>query len=487
MRIRVQLSYFVLCCFCLASAIPPLLAQEQKEQDASQDRLVLETSENADGKVSRGHYRVFENRESKTGREIKLNILIFHATDPNPKPDPIFILAGGPGQGAADVGANVGNSPLRKERDIVLVNQRGTGGDNRLAFTSADGPDNPLSPLFDLDKVRAARDRLSKTADLRMYSTPIAMDDLNEVRDALGYEKINLMGGSYGTRASLVYIRRHGETVRTAILNGVAPIPFTNPLYHAQSAQRALDLIFDEVESSPEINKHFPGLRKKFAELLKKFDDGPIEVEVNDQGETRTINLSKDAFTNAVRVQMYYLDTSRKLPVLLWRAVNGDLKPFAESSIRRNRSIGQTLAMGMLLSVTAAEDIARIDPNKIEALTGNTFTGGARVRRQMAACEIWPKSELPENFGQPVKSNVQTLILSGILDPVTPPEWGELVTKNFPNSLHIIAPAAHGVGGPCIQKIQQQFLETGDVKQLDIGCLKEMKLPPLYLPKENFE
>jgi pimeloyl-ACP methyl ester carboxylesterase len=313
------------------------------------------------------------------------------------------------------------------------------------------------------------------------------MDDLNEVRQALGYEHINIMGGSYGTRAALVYIRQHGDTVRTATLNGVAPIPFTNPLYHAQGAQRALDLIFDEVEASPTYRKHLPGLREKFAELLKRFEDGPIEVEVNDDGNLKKVMLSRDAFANAVRIQMYYLGTSRKLPVLLWRAVNGDLQPFAESSIQSNRALAASLAMGMLLCVTAAEDIARIDPDSIEELTRGTFTGSSRVLQQMAACQDWPKSDLPEDFGEPVTSSVQTLILSGTLDPVTPPQWGELVAKNFPNSLHIVAPAAHGVGGPCIDKIRTQFLETGRVAGLDISCVKEMKLPPLYLPKEDFE
>ncbi len=492
MNFQLKTACCILGCVFLLQDSLTLDAQAILDQpkELGEHRLVIEVDQDANGKVSRGHYRVFENREAQSGRKIKLKILVFHATGSNPKPDPIFMLAGGPGQGAADVNTGVANSALRKNRDIVLVNQRGTGGDNRLSFSPQDGNANSrqkLGPLFDPEQVRAARDRLSKTADLRMYSTPIAMDDLNEVRQALGYDQINLMGGSYGTRAALVYIRRHGETVRTATLNGVAPIPFVNPLYHAQSAQRALDLIFDEVESSPIYSKHFPGLRKKFAELLKKFDEGPIEVEVRDGGELEKVQLSRDAFTNAVRVQMYYLDTSRKLPVLLWRAINGDLRPFAESSIQRNRAIGQTLAMGMLLCVTAAEDVSRIDLDSIEELTSNTFTGGSRVHRQMAACKNWPKSILPEDFGEPVKSDVPTLILSGILDPVTPPKWGELVAKNFPNSLHIVAPAAHGVGGPCINKIRNQFLKTGTVANLDVSCVKEMKLPPLYLPQENFE
>lgn len=453
-------------------------------------KLVIETRNDGRGRVSEGYYEVRENREDPESRRIKLRVRVFHALGNDPQPDPLFFLAGGPGQGAADVGGGFAESWIRTNRDIVLVNQRGTGGDNRLAISLFENPDDLqqyLGPLFEIEKVQQARNRLEKNFDLRMYSTPIAMDDLNDVRRELGYDKINLMGGSYGTRAALVYLRRHGDTVRTATLNGVAPIEFTNPLYHAESAQRALEMIFQEVEESPLYRKNFPGLREKFTDLMKQFDDGPIEVEVGSGANEQTVKLSKEAFVGALRFQMYYMDTSRKVPVLLWRAVNGNLRPFAESSIRRNRNLGRSIALGMLLSVTAAEDIARINPDDVEPACEGSFIGSQRVWSQMDAAKHWPKSTLPDNFGQPVVSEVPTLILSGTIDPVTPPKWGELVHRNFKNSLHIVAPAAHGVGGACIDRIQQQFLTSGSVADLDTACVEQMKMPPLYLPKENVQ
>lgn len=452
-------------------------------------QLTVETEETESGRITRGHFTVYEDREAQTGRQLELDLVILHATGDDPKPDPVFVLVGGPGQGAATIWQQMEDAWMRADRDIVLVNQRGTGGSNRLMLPTqlTDNVQDYLEPIIRPEEIDAAIEELGKDADLRMYSTCDAMDDLNDVRIALGYDKINLIGGSYGTRAALVYIRRHEDSVRTAILNGVAPIEFTNPLYHAESAQYALNKIFERVESDETYREAFPGLREKFDEILARFDEGPVPVEVTiiDSGEKVTLQLSRDAFVSSLHYQMYYMNTSRQVPLLLWRAWEGDFKPFVINSIQRNRALSQSIALGMLLSVTAAEDVARIDPADIPRLTDNTFLGDGRVRRQMENCRNWPKAELPDNYGDPVRSEVPVLILSGEIDPVTPPQWGELCAGNFPNSLHIIAPAAHGVGGPCIQSIQETFMDSGTVEGLDTSCVGDMKLPPLQLPDDQ--
>lgn len=480
--------------FCLALVISLSMFSTliSCQQDLSVDRpnqLVLEQETTANGQISRGFYTVYENRHSNSGRILKLDIVILHATGDQPKPDPVFILVGGPGQGAANVWRGFENTWMRESRDIVLVNQRGTGGSNLLQFPGDPAKSDlqsSIDPTIDTSNIDDIIKQLEQSADLRMYSTPMAMDDLDDIRKALGYDAINLTGGSYGTRAALVYIRQHGDHVRTAILNGVAPIEFTNPLFHAESAQYALEKILDEVESNATYRDAFPDLRKQFDEVLARFDNGPIDVEITDpdSGELATVQLTREAFVSSLRFQMYYLDTTRQVPVLIFRAHAGDFRPFVENAIARNRALDQSIAMGMLMCVTAAEDVARIDPADIPRLTEGTFLGDGRVRRQMEVCQKWPKSILPDDFGEPVRSDVPALILSGTIDPVTPPRWGELVAKNFPNSLHIVAPSAHGVGGPCIERIQREFLDSGSAKGLDISCVEAMTLPPLYLPKE---
>jgi len=188
-------------------------------------RLILQTEEDPESKtkVSKGTFTVFENRKTQKGRMIKLDVVVLHATGADSKPDPIFPLAGGPGADVAKSIMRYEDSWMRRERDIVLVSQRGTGGDNKLECELPANDDNIqgyLDPLFNADAFRACLEELKKNFDLTQYSTCLAADDWNEVRLALGYDKINVIGGSYGTRASLVYMRRHPETVRSTIFNG---------------------------------------------------------------------------------------------------------------------------------------------------------------------------------------------------------------------------------------------------------------------------
>ena len=135
--------------------------------------------------------------------------------------------------------------------------------------------------------------------------------------------------------------------------------------------------------------------------------------------------------------------------------------------------------------MTCAEDIDRIDPDLIEALTKETFYGGGRVRAQMAICDFWPRSDLPANFGDPVTVPVPTLLLSGRYDPVTSPYWGELAARNLPKSLHIVAPGSHGVGGSCITSITREFIESGDVENVDTSCVNDLRRTPYRLPGEK--
>ncbi len=220
-------------------------------------RLDLRTEEEPGTglRISRGTFAVYEDREARSGRMIHLGVVILHAKGPNRKPDPVFPFAGGPGRDVTTTEAGYRDSWMRDERDIVLVAQRGTGGDNKLDCPKAADDGNIqgyLEPLFRTDLFRDCREELSKKFDLTKYSTELAADDVNDLCRALGYDTINVMGGSYGTRMALVYMRRHPETVRTAVLNGVAPIAFRNPLYHAPNFHEAIRALFAECANDPE-------------------------------------------------------------------------------------------------------------------------------------------------------------------------------------------------------------------------------------------
>lgn len=455
-------------------------------------RLIIQTEvePETNTSISRGTFAVFEDRDSQEGRMIKLDVVVLHTTGPEPKPDPLFILAGGPGQDVSKRTRGYMKSWVREKRDIVLVSQRGTGGDNKLECALAANDDNLqgyLDPLFNRDAFRACLEELKQKYDLTKYSTCMAADDLNEVRLALGYDKINIAGTSYGTRMALVYMRRHPETVRTAILNGVAPIAFRNPLYHAPGAHEAIKLLMAECANDPECHAAFPNLEDEFQMILKRLEKEPADVTITHPvtKERVPVRLTKAAFAEALRTMMYSGSTIRYVPSLIHRAFEGNYEPFAQVGMESNRIIRRMIALGMLLCVTCAEDIARINPDEITEVTGYTFLGEDRVRQQMAVCEFWPKSDLPKNYGEPVSVNVPVLLLSGTLDPVTPPKWGAEAARHLPNSLHLVVPGAHAVGGKCVTDIQKQFLNAGSVEGLDVSCTENLKPIRFRIPKKR--
>ena len=463
-------------------------APQPVDPEVLRSRLVLETQtdEETGSQVSLGSFKVFENREIQEGRMIELKVAVLHATGANPRPDPLFYLAGGPGQAVADMWRGFAESAYRGERDIVLVNQRGTGGDNflQVELGSDDNLQGYLDSAFQLEPYRDALERLREEGfDLTQYSTFHAADDLNEVRIALGYDKINLMGGSYGTRASLVYMKRHPETVRGAILNGVAPIAFRNPLYHAYGAHRAMDAVLEECAADPECSAAFPNVRTELAAVLERLEEAPADavVQLRESPDEVPVKVSRNTFAETLRMMMYSATNSRSVPLFIRQAFEGNFDAIATQALRRNRALLTTLAMAMLHCVVCAEDIDRIEAAEIEKETGYTYFGDFRVRQQMAICDFWPRSTLPADHGDPVSVEVPVLLLSGTIDAVTPPRWGEEAASHLPNSLHVVAPGAHGVGGDCIQSIIDTFMNTGSVAGIDTSCVEDMKLAPFKL------
>ncbi len=420
-----------------------------------------------------GTYHVWEDRDAGSGRRLGLDVIVLPATGDDPQPDPMVFLAGGPGVGATAFAPGLLDWPVRTRRDIVLVDQRGTGGDHRLACDDPDrDPDAPLDlqaaidPGFDLDALLACRDRIGDRADLDLYTTPIAMDDLDEVLDALGYGAVNLLGGSYGTRAGLVFMRRHGDRVRCAILEGVAPFAMRNPLMHAPAAQRAIDLLFDACAADPEQ----PAL---------------VDVTHPQTGEPVQVRLSREAFAESVRAMSYMSTTAVGLPALIHAAHGGAYETFVLHGAQTASGVFDAIAMGMLLCVTCPADVVHITEQDVLRYTAGTYLGDGRVRRQMAICEQWPLGELPPDYTDPVAVDVPMLIISGLYDPVTPPSFGELVAAAQASARHVVVPRAHDLWGGCLDELERAFLEHPEPNVLDTSCVEDMTLPPFVLPLEE--
>jgi pimeloyl-ACP methyl ester carboxylesterase len=433
-----------------------------------------------------GKLTVFEDRQKRSGRTIDLNIVVLPALDQNNKAEPLFDLAGGPGAsstGAADFYANPGKV-YRQRHDVVLVDQRGTGKSNLLAIPREKTPQYYLSEMYPVDYVKEMRHELESRADLTKYTTSIAMDDLDDVRAWLGYDKINLLGGSYGTQAAQVYMRRHPEHVRSVILLAVAPTDLKMPLHHSESAARAMDLLLGECERDAKCNAAFPKIRDDWKNVLEQLEKQPARAEYSPSGKsakTTPVEIQRGVFAEKIRNWMYRRDQAARIPLIVHHAATGDFAPFLQQAIAP--SIPDSIADGMYLSVTCAEDVPFITPEEATRLTAGSPFGDYRVFQQTRACSMWPRGEIPADFLEPVRSTAPVLIFSGNLDPVTPPKYGEEVARHLPNSRHVVIPeAGHGADGltdsGCIDRIAIEFLDKGDAKNLDVSCVERMAPPP---------
>jgi pimeloyl-ACP methyl ester carboxylesterase len=193
--------------------------------------------------------------------------------------------------------------------------------------------------------------------------------------------------------------------------------------------------------------------------------------------------LSASAFADGLRVMLYSEERGRRVPLLLQRAREGDYAPFAEAALASGRGLTLGLRAGLLLAISCTEDTARIRPDEVEPMTSGSFIGDARVRGQMAACAVWPRTRLPADFYAGFQSDVPVLLVSGNLDPVTPPKWGEEAAKSLPNSRHLVLPTAHVGDNDCVDAMTRTLFDTADVNSVDASCIASIKLPPFVLPK----
>ena len=440
-----------------------------------------------------GSLAVFEDRAAGSGRTLDLEIVVVPAVSDNAQPDPLFFLAGGPGQAATELAGPT--LPLfadvRRSRDLVFVDQRGTGGSGRMRCAFLEGASDEEavgeSLQFDalpLDELQECLAEVETAADPRQYTTPIAMDDLDDVRAALGYERINLYGGSYGTRAALVYMRRHPERVRTAVLDGLAPVAMRLPSNMNTDAHRALDRLFGDCEADPGCREAFPDLPRTFAAVLDELEADPRRLDTIHPrtGEPFSLEVSALGFAGGLRAALYSSTLSSLVPWTVVRAAAGDFAPFL-AQLTPLVETGEAINLGMFLSVVCAEDVSRLPAGEAERLAGEGTLGRLSMEVTAGACTVWPAADLPESYFEPVRSDAPALLLSGDLDPVTPPRWAEAVLDGLSDARHVVAPGVgHGVlPRGCTRDVVAEFIEAGAHAGLDVSCIERLRRPPFLL------
>lgn len=434
-----------------------------------------------------GALRVPENRAKRHGRTLELGFMILPALEPGGR-EPVFILGGGPGQAATDLASAFASSPVRRTHAIVLLDLRGTGKGNRLDC-ELPGSDQDLQgylalPYANPALFRRCRDRLEAVADLSQYTTIEAMRDVDDLRRALDLGRIDLLAGSYGTRAALIYMRLFGRHVSSAFLTGLAPIGARAPLFHALAAQQAFDGTIAECTADPKCKAAFPDSRGDLQAILERLSARPATVKVHHpvSGQMVDVELTRASFAEGLRVMLYSSETGRRLPWLLSKARGGDLSPFADAWLGAARAT-RSLPIGTYLSVTCSEDTDRITPAEADRRTRGTFLGNTRVSSQLKACRMWPRAPIPAWYYKPWTSNVPAVLVSGRLDPVTPSWFADEFARYLPNNIRIVGPGAHVDNNQCLTGIEQALFDTHDLTRLPVECVSEEKNPPFFVPQ----
>jgi pimeloyl-ACP methyl ester carboxylesterase len=454
-----------------------------------------------------------ENQTTRRGRLISLRIVVLPATGTDRAEDALFYLAGGPGQAASELVADssLAADALRARRDVVFADQRGTGGSNSLICQFYGPPDEPqayFDTFLPIQKVRACRSRLETTADLAQYTTSASVEDLESIRVALKYPQLTLLGGSYGTRLAMEYVRRYEPRVRAAILESPVTPATHAPEHFGQFAAQALDGLMDECLAAPECARAFPAIREEARQVFERLRRGPVTATVahpsfpegsraspegsraSPEGSRASaegsrarrrpaeVTLTRDHVAEAIRYLMYSSLGASRVPLYLHEAFNGNFSPIADFLIRW-RAAGTF--DGLYLSITCAEDVPLVAPDAAER-DDPTYLGGYRVRQQRAACAEWPRGTRSEESGSPVKASVPTLITSGVLDPVTPPENADTIARTLPHSLHLRVPSSGhspiGLDGlDCLAELKRAFIERGRTDGLDTSCVAAIARP----------
>ena len=454
-------------------------------QHAYPDWLESCQLDRVDAETLCGSYTVWENRAAERGRRITLNVVVVPASGVERMPDPVFYFAGGPG-GAATNAVSTSLQVLRgvrEARDLVFVDQRGTGQSHPIFCEEPTG-EGPLQAFFgeflEEEYVRGCLAR--QDADVAQYTTPIAMDDIDEVRAALGYGRINLYGGSYGTRAAQVYLRRHTAMVRSAVLKGVAPMDMKNPLPFARALEHAVRAVIEACAAEAACNEAYPDVADDWERSKEYFARGPVNATVeHPQTERReAVTIHRGVYADGVRHILYSMRASRQLPGMIHAAAGGDFDAFAQRELEQAIGFNDRLSGGVFMTVTCAEDLRFLTEEEITTGTSGTFLGDYRVRRQLAACEIWGwGAGVDESYTEPVSVETPVLLLSGEYDPATPADGAEGVTRHLPNGTHIVFPnQSHGFRNPaCETRITADFIKAASAEGLDLACVAETRRP----------
>lgn len=437
--------------------------------------------------VQCGYLSVPENYAEPESTRIDIHVVVLPAVAAAAEKDPLLFLAGGPGQAATELAGLLDKvfRDVRQTRDIVLIDQRGTGKSNPLRCEMGE-----LNSIWDalvledgeLDlgiETLACADTLD--ADVQQYNTLNSVRDFDAVRAALGYQQVNLYGGSYGTRSGLAYMREFPERVRTAVLDGVAPPQVKLGLFSA-SAHAAFERMLNDCANQAACQDAFPSLADNYHDLIERVSEASEQVTLPDPRSHRPtdIRFTPNRINQMIFPALYSPRSRQLLPLVIDQAAKGNYSPLFGLSGPVDAE--PPIYLGLHLSVVCQEDIPRIVASDFDREAQASYMGSAMMESYIAMCEVWPVQPAAESAWQPVHSDIPSLLLSGKQDPVTPPTWAELAAETLTQATHVVAEAGgHTIAThTCANELVAAFI-TDPSAELDSTCLDETKVLPYLL------
>jgi pimeloyl-ACP methyl ester carboxylesterase len=458
--------------------------------------------------VECGYLVVPENRKRADGSCLRLYVTVVKSRASRPRPDPIIWLNGGPGEHSGEaiqlMGGEVGEH-LMAERDLIVFDQRGAGksvpsllcpelDECRIRIATTNPSADVRSGLY-LEAALRARDRfVAEGIDLSAFNTVENAADVEDLRRALGLERVNIYGQSYGTRLALATLRDHPEGIRSVILDSVLPVQVDIYAEAVTHAARSFDRIFQACRADPEVDRAFPHLRQVFLDLVARLNASPEELTSTHPctGEPLQVWLTGEVLVGLVFVSLFQNSAVAELPGLIYQAHQSEYARLAEAigSLLKGYS---EISWGLQHSVFSSDQ-------PIGAATRDAIAAAASRHPELGPMSSWVTPwlsdhivPLAEQWGarpdvpphpEPVHSSMPTLVLAGEYDQSTPAAWGRQACQTLSNGFYVEFPGrTHGVitGGPCVLEIMDQFLSDPSV-QPESGCLAAMGPPAFHLP-----
>ena len=445
-----------------------------------------------------GYLIVPEMHANPDGPTLQLAVVILSARNTSFYPDPIIWNTGGPGGSTIDdYLVDLSWHPLRENRQIILLDQRGTGHSIPVLKCPEviDYYREDLEKEEEVDDnsgyiaaISECRDRLkSEGNNLSAFNTNENAADLEDLRQVLGYETVNLFGVSYGSRLVLTMMRNHPESIRSVILDGVFPPQANINLDRVARADRSFTELFDYCQKNPACRSAYPDLERTFLDLVDFLDENPADVQYVDTSINKTYDstLTGDDFAYVIYMALYSHQFIPLLPFMIQEIQDGRYAVVEEmgSMLFFDDSMSEGMYWSVMCSQKDKHQGFALENKNSQPQIVAAFTEDDPENQEL--CNAWGVESLGKEFHQPVSSDVPTLLLNGRFDPITPPEYGIEASRTLPNSTVVIFPnVGHAAfdSGDCANQILQDFIELPE-REVDLSCVENIADPVFATPE----